>query len=433
MSARLVFADLGRTFRSARESTVALAGDQRHARARQLHRLRRPIGLRQVDAACTSPPGSTRNSKARSRASPPTRRSLASFNSLASCLGKRRAATSRSCSRRAGSPGATRAAAPTGSSISSVSARRGDALPGAAFGRHAAARLARPRARGRSRPAADGRAVLGARRADRGAPARRAGRAVRAEGAHHPACHAQHPRSVLSWRPRRRDERRTRGRVVAEIAVDVPRPRRLDDPRLAEFAGLVRDLIDRSEPVLSPESCRLTDHTLPHGIYPYLVSPVDRDGRVDEALIERLVGDLIAAGVNGVTPLGSTGEVMYLTPTQRRAIVAATIRAARRPRAGGSRASPRSRPTTRSSRRKSSKRMGVDGLVVMRQNAFPTSEAGRDRLFRRSRAGRRRSRSCSTPIRPCSARISRPRRSSRSPPSRTSATSRTRPATPDAS
>jgi len=38
------------------------------------------------------------------------------------------------------------------------------------------------------------------------------------------------------------------GSVVAEIAIDAPRPRRLDDPRLAEYAGSVRDIIDRCEP-----------------------------------------------------------------------------------------------------------------------------------------------------------------------------------------
>lgn len=124
-----------------------------------------------------------------------------------------------------------------------------------------------------------------------------------------------------------------------------------------------------------PRSRRLTHHTLPHGIYPYLVSPVARDGRVDEALIERLVGDLIAAKVNGVTPLGSTGEVMYLTPSQRRAIVAATIRAAagRVPVVPGLAAFSTHDAVEQAIELE---RMGVDGIVVMRQNAFPTSEEG---------------------------------------------------------
>jgi len=56
----------------------------------------------------------------------------------------------------------------------------------------------------------------------------------------HEACYLGDRVVVMSAHP---------GTVVAEIAVDAKRPRRLDDPRLAEFTGIVRDLIDRSEPV----------------------------------------------------------------------------------------------------------------------------------------------------------------------------------------
>ena len=58
-----------------------------------------------------------------------------------------------------------------------------------------------------------------------------------------------------------------------------------------------------------------------HGVFPYLVSPIDRDGRVKEAVLARLVDDLIAAGVHGLTPLGSTGEFAYLDRDQRAAVV----------------------------------------------------------------------------------------------------------------
>ena len=44
-----------------------------------------------------------------------------------------------------------------------------------------------------------------------------------------------------------------------------------------------------------------------HGVFPYLVSPVDGAGRVLTDVLARLVNDLIAAGVHGLTPLGSTG------------------------------------------------------------------------------------------------------------------------------
>src|SRR5437870_6750967 len=66
-----------------------------------------------------------------------------------------------------------------------------------------------------------------------------------------------------------------------------------------------------------------------HGVFPYLVSPIDRDGRVKTDVLARLTDDLIAAGVHGLTPLGSTGEFAYLSREQRAAVVQATIEAAR--------------------------------------------------------------------------------------------------------
>ena len=66
-----------------------------------------------------------------------------------------------------------------------------------------------------------------------------------------------------------------------------------------------------------------------HGVFPYLVSPIGADGDVREAVLTRLVDDLIAAGVHGLTPLGSTGEFAYLNLDQRRRIVEIVVQAAR--------------------------------------------------------------------------------------------------------
>src|SRR5262249_43233024 len=65
-----------------------------------------------------------------------------------------------------------------------------------------------------------------------------------------------------------------------------------------------------------------------HGVFPYLVSPVDRNGCVKTDVLARLADDLIAAGVHGLTPLGSTGEFAYLDREQRAAVVKTTIAAA---------------------------------------------------------------------------------------------------------
>jgi len=66
-----------------------------------------------------------------------------------------------------------------------------------------------------------------------------------------------------------------------------------------------------------------------HGIFPYLVSPVDRDGRVRTDVLARLVEHLVGHGVHGLSPLGSTGEFPYLTAAQRVEVVRATVEAAR--------------------------------------------------------------------------------------------------------
>ena len=44
-----------------------------------------------------------------------------------------------------------------------------------------------------------------------------------------------------------------------------------------------------------------------HGVFPYLVSPIDASGHIRTDVLGRLCEDLIASGVHGLTPLGSTG------------------------------------------------------------------------------------------------------------------------------
>lgn len=58
-----------------------------------------------------------------------------------------------------------------------------------------------------------------------------------------------------------------------------------------------------------------------HGIFPYLVSPVNADGSIRERALRELTEHLIRCGVHGLTPLGSTGEFFYLDWKQKREIV----------------------------------------------------------------------------------------------------------------
>jgi 4-hydroxy-tetrahydrodipicolinate synthase len=52
------------------------------------------------------------------------------------------------------------------------------------------------------------------------------------------------------------------------------------------------------------------------GVIPYLISPVHADGTIRTEVLTTLCEDLIAAGVHGLTPLGSTGEFAYLSHAQ---------------------------------------------------------------------------------------------------------------------
>jgi 4-hydroxy-tetrahydrodipicolinate synthase len=66
-----------------------------------------------------------------------------------------------------------------------------------------------------------------------------------------------------------------------------------------------------------------------HGIFPYLVSPVDEtSGAVKRDVLHELVEHLIASGVHGLSPLGSTGEFAYLSLEQKVEIVRTVVEAA---------------------------------------------------------------------------------------------------------
>lgn len=69
-------------------------------------------------------------------------------------------------------------------------------------------------------------------------------------------------------------------------------------------------------------------HTTFHGIIPPIVTPLNSDGTVNYGDLEKLVEHLIAAGVHGLFPLGSTGQLAYLTDDDRITIVEAVCRTA---------------------------------------------------------------------------------------------------------
>jgi 4-hydroxy-tetrahydrodipicolinate synthase len=73
----------------------------------------------------------------------------------------------------------------------------------------------------------------------------------------------------------------------------------------------------------------MTDRTDFHGVLPALITPFTDDGaRLDEEALARLVDRLIAGGVGGLVPGGSTGEFTTLTRAERERLAEVTIEAA---------------------------------------------------------------------------------------------------------
>jgi len=112
-----------------------------------------------------------------------------------------------------------------------------------------------------------------------------------------------------------------------------------------------------------------------HGVFPYLVSPVDERGEVRTAVLARLCDDLIAAGVHGLTPLGSTGEFAYLSWTQRRRIVEVAVEAAagRVPVVAGVAATTTADAVTQA---REMERIGCSGILAILEAYFPVGDDG---------------------------------------------------------
>jgi 4-hydroxy-tetrahydrodipicolinate synthase len=118
-----------------------------------------------------------------------------------------------------------------------------------------------------------------------------------------------------------------------------------------------------------------------HGVFPYLVSPIDHNGRILTDVLRRLASDLIKAGVHGLTPLGSTGEFSYLNHTQREAVVRATIEAAskRVPVVAGVASTTTAEAVEQA---KTYQALGADGILAILEAYFPLKDGQVESYFR---------------------------------------------------
>jgi 4-hydroxy-tetrahydrodipicolinate synthase len=118
-----------------------------------------------------------------------------------------------------------------------------------------------------------------------------------------------------------------------------------------------------------------------HGVFPYLVSPIDAAGEVKADVLARLCGDLVAAGVHGLTPLGSTGEFAYLSWPQRRRIVEVVVAAAkgRVPVVAGVASTTIADAVSQA---REFERLGCSGILAILEAYFPLTDDGVFEYFR---------------------------------------------------
>ena len=118
-----------------------------------------------------------------------------------------------------------------------------------------------------------------------------------------------------------------------------------------------------------------------HGVFPYLVSPTDSAGQIRADVLGRLCDDLIASGVHGLTPLGSTGEFAYLNREQRKIVVRTTIDAAagRVPVVAGVASTSTVDAVAQA---KCYEKAGADGILAILEAYFPLKDAQVESYFR---------------------------------------------------
>ncbi|MFK0164888.1 dihydrodipicolinate synthase family protein [Rhizobium sp. NPDC090279] len=116
------------------------------------------------------------------------------------------------------------------------------------------------------------------------------------------------------------------------------------------------------------------------GVFPYLVSPIDPSGQVMKGVLIDLVDHLIASGVHGLTPLGSTGEFAYLNWDQRRSVVDTVIAVSRGrvPVVAGVASTSTSDAVAQTEYMVEA---GADGILAVLEAYFPVGDEGVEAYF----------------------------------------------------
>src|SRR5215472_6701520 len=109
------------------------------------------------------------------------------------------------------------------------------------------------------------------------------------------------------------------------------------------------------------------------GVMVALVTPMTRDGAVDEPAVARLVEHVLGGGVHGLLAVGSTGETASLDETSRRTVLKAVVRAAggRTPVICGV---AQSHIGAARAEVEAAARLGADAVLVAPTNYYPTDQ-----------------------------------------------------------
>lgn len=118
-----------------------------------------------------------------------------------------------------------------------------------------------------------------------------------------------------------------------------------------------------------------------HGVFPYLVSPLNPDGTIRRGVLAELTDHLIEAGVHGLAPLGSTGEFAYLSHAQRYDVVRTVVEATRGrvPVVAGVAATGIADAVEQT---RTVLDLGADGILAVLEAYFPISDNGVEQYFR---------------------------------------------------
>ncbi len=111
------------------------------------------------------------------------------------------------------------------------------------------------------------------------------------------------------------------------------------------------------------------------GVIPYLATPTTATFDINTEILARLCDHLIAKGVHGLCPLGSTGEFAYLSRPQKAQTIETVVEAAsgRVPVIAGVAGTATPDAVAQA---KTAKAAGADGILAMMDAYFPIDENG---------------------------------------------------------